>query len=262
MARKGASYPHSFVVDSLCCVSRTSLFTGQYPHQTGVRTNTAAARRRPGRWAARRRSRPTATASAASRPACRRPATPPASSASSSTSTSTSRPRSGAAGPAGLVASSTSSSARPTTGGASTAPRRAGGRLQVRRPPRPAVPTPAPRRRTARTPARSSRSSRSTSSRAHRDDSAPYFLEVAPYAAHSRTGVEGAYPGDPLFPPVFRDRPARDGRRQLRPCRVRPSSPSTTCPASATTAPTTARAGGRQRRRPRWNTGSTGVTAT
>ena len=33
--------PHAFVTDSLCCVSRSSLFTGQYPHQTGVRTNTS-----------------------------------------------------------------------------------------------------------------------------------------------------------------------------------------------------------------------------
>jgi len=41
MAREGASYDHAYVVDSLCCVSRTSLLTGQYPHQTGVRTNTA-----------------------------------------------------------------------------------------------------------------------------------------------------------------------------------------------------------------------------
>ena len=40
-AQAGASYPHSFVVDSLCCVSRASFFTGQYPHQTGVRTNTS-----------------------------------------------------------------------------------------------------------------------------------------------------------------------------------------------------------------------------
>ena len=39
MRSEGASYPNSFVVDSLCCVSRTSLFTGQYPHQTGVRVN-------------------------------------------------------------------------------------------------------------------------------------------------------------------------------------------------------------------------------
>jgi N-acetylglucosamine-6-sulfatase len=41
MRREGASYPHSYVVDSLCCVSRASIFTGQYPHQTGVLTNTA-----------------------------------------------------------------------------------------------------------------------------------------------------------------------------------------------------------------------------
>lgn len=41
MRRAGASYPYSFVTDSLCCVSRSSFFTGQYPHQTGVRTNTS-----------------------------------------------------------------------------------------------------------------------------------------------------------------------------------------------------------------------------
>lgn len=40
MKREGASYSDAFVVDSLCCPSRTSLFTGRYPHQTGVLTNT------------------------------------------------------------------------------------------------------------------------------------------------------------------------------------------------------------------------------
>ena len=35
---------------------------------------------------------------------------------------------------------------------------------------------------------------------------APYFLEVALYAPHNRTNPEGHYPGDPLFPPMFRDR--------------------------------------------------------
>jgi N-acetylglucosamine-6-sulfatase len=40
MARHGASYGNAFVVDSLCCVSRSATFTGQYPHQTGVLTNT------------------------------------------------------------------------------------------------------------------------------------------------------------------------------------------------------------------------------
>lgn len=39
MAERGVSFSHSFVVDSLCCVSRSSTFTGQYPHQTGVLTN-------------------------------------------------------------------------------------------------------------------------------------------------------------------------------------------------------------------------------
>lgn len=39
MQRRAASYSHSFVVDSLCCVSRASIFTGQYPHQTGVLAN-------------------------------------------------------------------------------------------------------------------------------------------------------------------------------------------------------------------------------
>jgi len=34
----------------------------------------------------------------------------------------------------------------------------------------------------------------------------PYFLEVALYAPHNRTQPEGHYPGDPLFPPMFRDR--------------------------------------------------------
>jgi len=35
---------------------------------------------------------------------------------------------------------------------------------------------------------------------------APYFLEVALYAPHNRTQPKGHYPGDPLFPPMFRDR--------------------------------------------------------
>ncbi|MBE7325985.1 sulfatase-like hydrolase/transferase [Nocardioides sp. Y6] len=40
LARRGATFDH-FVVDSLCCVSRASLMTGQFPHQTGVLTNSA-----------------------------------------------------------------------------------------------------------------------------------------------------------------------------------------------------------------------------
>lgn len=36
----GAWYANSFVIDSLCCPSRAALLTGQTPHQTGVLTNT------------------------------------------------------------------------------------------------------------------------------------------------------------------------------------------------------------------------------
>ena len=37
--------------------------------------------------------------------------------------------------------------------------------------------------------------------------SEPYFLEIAPYATHSR--INGAaHPGDPVFPPALRDRPS------------------------------------------------------
>ncbi len=40
LAREGASFENAFVIDSLCCPSRASIFTGQAPHQTGVLTNT------------------------------------------------------------------------------------------------------------------------------------------------------------------------------------------------------------------------------
>lgn len=47
MAAEGASYDNSFVVDSLCCPSRTALLTGQAPHLTGVLTNTPRDPERP-----------------------------------------------------------------------------------------------------------------------------------------------------------------------------------------------------------------------
>jgi arylsulfatase A-like enzyme len=39
MQKKGASFTHYFVTDSLCCPSRASIFSGSYPHNTGIFRN-------------------------------------------------------------------------------------------------------------------------------------------------------------------------------------------------------------------------------
>src|ERR1051325_763791 len=40
MQREGTTFSAYFVTDSLCCPSRSSIFTGKLPHDTGVFTNT------------------------------------------------------------------------------------------------------------------------------------------------------------------------------------------------------------------------------
>jgi N-acetylglucosamine-6-sulfatase len=40
MQKEGATFANYFVTDSLCCPSRSSIFTGRYPHDTGVFRNT------------------------------------------------------------------------------------------------------------------------------------------------------------------------------------------------------------------------------
>jgi arylsulfatase A-like enzyme len=40
MQKAGATFANYFVTDSLCCPSRASIFTGRYPHNTGVFRNT------------------------------------------------------------------------------------------------------------------------------------------------------------------------------------------------------------------------------
>jgi len=40
MQKDGATFTNYFVTDSLCCPSRSSIFTGRYPHDTGVFRNT------------------------------------------------------------------------------------------------------------------------------------------------------------------------------------------------------------------------------
>src|SRR6266511_4317273 len=39
MQQQGATFTNYFVTDSLCCPSRASIFTGRYPHNTGIFTN-------------------------------------------------------------------------------------------------------------------------------------------------------------------------------------------------------------------------------
>lgn len=40
MQKDGVTFTHYFVTDSLCCPSRSSIFTGRYPHDTGIYRNT------------------------------------------------------------------------------------------------------------------------------------------------------------------------------------------------------------------------------
>ncbi|GAA4499132.1 hypothetical protein GCM10023191_045470 [Actinoallomurus oryzae] len=42
MERQGTTFTHYFVTDSLCCPSRSTTFTGKFPHDTGVFTNSGA----------------------------------------------------------------------------------------------------------------------------------------------------------------------------------------------------------------------------
>jgi len=40
MQKEGVTFSHYYVSNSLCCPSRSSIFTGMLPHNTGVETNT------------------------------------------------------------------------------------------------------------------------------------------------------------------------------------------------------------------------------
>jgi arylsulfatase A-like enzyme len=209
MRSRGADYANAFVVDSLCCVSRSSLLTGQYPHQTGVLTNTANTPNPVGPvggWEAfsaygnearsfpvrlQRRGYTTGfVGKFLNQYEIRDGVAPPV--------------------PPGWDDWRVLFGAA-YQGWGFQSTRLADGRLQVDSHPQP--------------PAWASDAEKDAAYagtvtgemaldfvRTHRDDDAPYFLEVAPYAPHSRTSPTPAYAGDPLFPPAFRDRPGH-GRR-------------------------------------------------
>src|SRR5690348_1929851 len=42
MEQAGMTFSRYYVVDSLCCPSRSAIFTGEYPHDDGVFTNSGA----------------------------------------------------------------------------------------------------------------------------------------------------------------------------------------------------------------------------
>jgi N-acetylglucosamine-6-sulfatase len=204
MRRAGATYDRSFVIDSLCCVSRASILTGQYPHQTGVRTNHAdlseddspmggykafAAYGNDQRTFAVRLQQAGYTTRFVGKylnqykyvAGGRIPALPP-----------------GWGEFNALFASA-------YDGWGFHSSYVDDGRLRVRYHPKPDA---------GASDEVKDRSYAGTviGNQAlgfidrHRGDSEPWFLEVAPYAPHSRVEPVGAWPGEPYFPAAFRDR--------------------------------------------------------
>lgn len=206
MRREGASYPHSYVVDSLCCVSRASLLTGQYPHQTGVRTNVSG----------------------------ELPTTPLGGFAAFDGYGNPERSVNVALQDAGYVTGfvgkylneyeyAPRQPAPPAMPGWSSFEAVFGSaydqwdfwtgrdtgrqRLALRHHPAPGRESSARERDAAYAGEHIERRALDFIDR-HRDGDAPWFLEVAPYGPHNRTG-DGHYPQDPFFPAMYRDRPSR-----------------------------------------------------
>lgn len=207
MRRTGASYPHSFVTDSLCCVSRSSFFTGQYPHQTGVRTNTSnQGTSTLGGW--------------------------PAYDTHGNPERAFNVRLQEAGYTTGFVGKflneyewSPGRALPPVVPGWTTFDTVFGSaydgwdfastslvdqRLRLTQHPAP----PASASDAAKDKAYAGTVIGDLAMDFLRDgeaSDAPYFLEVAVYAPHNRVNAEGHYPGDPLFPPMFRDREGERG---------------------------------------------------
>ena len=218
MRRAGASYSHAFVADSFCCPSRAALMTGQYPHQTGVLTNVAGQRVTPlGGFEAYHAFGNAERSFNVNLQA------------------------------AGYTTGFFGKLLNHYEGGHGAPPVLPGwsefeavfgtaydqwdfgtgrlgrdGRMHVTHHPAPPAQASPDEKDEAYAGLRIDRSALDFIRR-HRDDEAPYFLQVAPYGPHSRTTLRGGhYPGDPLFPAMFRDRPSPahpGGNCGLVPCR-------------------------------------------
>ena len=206
MMQEGASYPNAYVEDSLCCVSRASIFTGQYPYQHGVFTNTSNLPNPLGPiggW--------------------------PAFLANGDDERSINVRLQDAGYTTGFIGKYLNQyEYDPRTGEFPSVPQGwsdfrviFGGGYQgwnyasthvddgeVKLQLHPAPPDDAP-------PWIKDRAYVGTFTQAqaldfigaHEDDDSPYFLEVSTYAPHPRVQKYGTYPDDPMFPAAFRDRP-------------------------------------------------------
>jgi N-acetylglucosamine-6-sulfatase len=204
MRRKGAFYSNSFVVDAQCCPSRASLLTGQYPHQTRVRTNVTY-----------------------SSPEAEKLGGFEAFEANGNLERSVNVRLQESGYVTGFIGKYLNGYAGRTVppGWSSWRAILAGGYRgwgyqstkvvdgAVQKVNHPAPPASASRDRKdeAYVGHVTGRMATQFISR-HRDDDAPFFLVTAPYGVHSRIGTK-AYPRDPLFPPAFRDRRDNCGAR-------------------------------------------------
>lgn len=202
MRKAGASYPHTFVTDSLCCVSRSSFFTGQYPHQTGVRTNTSnKGTSRLGGWPAYdTNGNPERAFNVRLQQAGYRTGFVGKFLNEYEWAPGRSLPP---VVPGWTTFDTVFGSAYDGWDFAST--RLVDQRLQLVQ--HPAPPASASNAAKDKAYAGTVIGNRAMDLIAAGESSdAPYFLEVALYAPHNRVNPEGHYAGDPLFPPMFRDR--------------------------------------------------------
>jgi N-acetylglucosamine-6-sulfatase len=220
MRRAGAFYSHAFVADSFCCPSRASLMTGQYPHQTGVLTNV------PGE-----RSQPLGGFDAYDAFGNAERSFNVSLHAAGYTTGFFGKLLNhyegghGGAAPPALPGWSEFEAVFGTAYDQwdfGTGRLGRDGLIHVAHHPAPPVEASPDEKDEAYAGLRIDRSALDFIRR-HRDDDAPYYLEVAPYGPHSRTTLRGGhYPGDPLFPAMFRDRPSAAhpaGNCGLVPCR-------------------------------------------